>query len=108
MPDFVIAGLPSWAYRTHSWAGLALGWIHRPASLLAEMPYGRGQMGITTFKLNAHTLAEDVVAQSVLAGALQLHFLTTFALDCLFDFLFDRELLALSGSGAAGDVSPVG
>lgn len=72
MPDYVLVGLPSWAYRTHSWAGLALGWIHRPVSLLAEMPYGRGRIGITTFKLNARTLADDVVAQTVLAGALQL------------------------------------
>lgn len=72
MPDFVLAGLPSWAYRTHSWAGLALGWIHKPVSLLAAMPYGRGHMAVTTFKLNAATLATDAVAQALFAGALEL------------------------------------
>jgi hypothetical protein len=72
MPDLILVGLPSWAYRTHSWAGLALGWIHKPVSLLAEMPYGRGHMAITTFKLNATTLTEDVVAQTIFAGALAL------------------------------------
>ena len=49
-----------------------MGWIHKPVSLLAEMPYGRGQVAITTFKLNAQTLAEDVVAQTIFAGALAL------------------------------------
>ena len=72
MPDTILVGLPAWAYRTHNWAGLALGWIHKPVSLLAEMPYGRGQVAITTFKLNAQTLAEDVVAQTIFAGALAL------------------------------------
>ena len=72
MPDFVLAGLPSWAYRTHSWAWLALGWIHKPVSLLAAMPYGRGHMAVTTFKLNAATLATDAVAQALFAGALEL------------------------------------
>jgi len=72
MPDYVLAGLPIWAYRTHSWAGLALGWIHKPVSLLAALPYGRGQFAVTTFKLNAATLAEDAVAQALFAGALEL------------------------------------
>jgi len=72
MPDYVLVGLPIWAYRTHNWAGLALGWIHKPVSLLAAMPYGKGQVAITTFKLNAQTLAEDVVAQAIWQGALKL------------------------------------
>jgi hypothetical protein len=72
MPDYVLVGLPMWAYRTHSWAGLALGWIHKPVSLLAEMPYGKGKVAITTFKLNAQTLAEDAVAQAIWQGVLQL------------------------------------
>jgi hypothetical protein len=72
MPDYVWAGLPGWAARAHSWAGLALGWIHKPVSLLAEMPYGRGRVVVTTFKLNAATLAENVVAQALWRGALAL------------------------------------
>jgi hypothetical protein len=71
-PDAILVGLPPWAYRTHNWAGLALGWIHKPVSLLAEMPYGRGRLVITTFKLNAQTVADDSVAQAILAGALAL------------------------------------
>ncbi len=72
MPDAVFAGLPAWAFVSHSWAGLALGWIHKPASLLATMPYGNGQLAVTTFKLNSQTLANNVVAQALLDGILQL------------------------------------
>ncbi len=72
MPDAVLVGLPAWAYRTHSWAGLALGWIHKPVSLLAEMPYGKGQVVITTFKLDAATLATNAVAQAIWAGCVEL------------------------------------
>jgi hypothetical protein len=68
MPDAVIAGLPSWVQQDHSWAGLAVGWVHKAVSLLAVMPYGRGQILITTFKLNATTLADDAMAQALLAG----------------------------------------
>jgi hypothetical protein len=72
MPDAVYAGLPAWAQRSHSWAGLALGWIHKPVSLLAMMPYGKGRLAVTTFKLNAKTVEENVLAQALLDGTLQL------------------------------------
>jgi len=68
MPDAVIAGLPSWVQQDHSWAGLAVGWVHKAVSLLAVMPYGRGQILMTTFKLNATTLVNDAIAQALLAG----------------------------------------
>ena len=72
MPNAVIAGLPSWVQRSHSWAGLAVGWVHQAVSLLLVMPYGRGRLLTTTFKLNATTLAADPVAQALFAGALNL------------------------------------
>jgi hypothetical protein len=72
MPDAVIAGLPTWAQRGHSWAGLTVGWIHKTVSLLAVLPYGRGQILITTFKLNADTLARSAIAQVLFAGIINL------------------------------------
>jgi hypothetical protein len=72
MPDAVVVGLPAWAYRTHSWAGLALGWIHKLVSLLAALPYGRGRLVLTTFKLDAATLANNAVAQALWAGCVEL------------------------------------
>lgn len=71
-PDAVYCGVPAWAARTHSWAGLALGWIHKPVSLLAEMPYGLGHVTLTTFKLDATTLAHNTVAQALWDGIVQL------------------------------------
>lgn len=72
MPDFVIAGLPTWMQREHSWAGLTVGWIHKSVSLLAVLPYGRGQILVTTFRLNETTLARDTIAQALFAGMLGL------------------------------------
>ncbi len=73
MPDAVIAGLPSWIQqRSHSWAGLAVGWVHQAVSLLSVMPYGRGRLLLTTFKLDAATLAGDPLAQALFAGAVNL------------------------------------
>lgn len=72
MPDAVIAGVPARAFPDVSWAGLALGWIHKPVSLLHKAPYGNGEIVTTTFKLTAETLKENVVAQTLLAGCLEL------------------------------------
>jgi hypothetical protein len=72
MPDVVLTGLPQWVQRSHSWAGLAVGWVHMPVSLLAVMPYGRGWILITTFKLNTATLTSDAVAQALFSGMLNL------------------------------------
>ncbi|MCX6049612.1 MAG: hypothetical protein NT075_31315, partial [Chloroflexi bacterium] len=72
MPDAVITGVPAWIAREHNWAGLALGWIHKPVSLLTKVHYGRGTMVLTTFKLSAETLADNVVAQSLFAGLVAL------------------------------------
>jgi hypothetical protein len=72
MPDAVLAGLGGWIYREHSWAGLALGWVHKPVSLLASVPYGRGVVTITTFKLSPDSLSRNMVAQSLFAGLVEL------------------------------------
>ena len=72
MPDAVLAGLPSWAQRDHSWAGLTLGWLHKSVSLLALVPHGKGHILITTFKLNGTTLKTDAIARALFAGMLGL------------------------------------
>lgn len=72
MPDAVLVGLPAWAMRTHCWAGLALGWIHKPVALLAEMPYGLGKVVVSTFNLTPETLSGNAIAESLLAGMVEL------------------------------------
>ncbi|MCC6168039.1 MAG: beta galactosidase jelly roll domain-containing protein [Caldilineaceae bacterium] len=72
MPDAVLAGLPAWVMRTHCWAGLALGWVHKPVALLAQLAYGRGSVVISTFNLTPETLADNAVAEALLAGMVNL------------------------------------
>jgi hypothetical protein len=72
MPETVIAGLPTWVQREHSWAGLTVGWIHKTVSLLSLLPYGRGQIVVSTFKLNATTLPTDAIAHALFDGMLRL------------------------------------
>jgi hypothetical protein len=72
MPEYVLTGLPAWAFRAQSWAGLAVGWLHKPVSLLSRFPYGHGALVVSTFRLDAETVAEDAVAQGLLDGMLRL------------------------------------
>jgi hypothetical protein len=72
MPAAVIAGLPAWLMREHSWAGLAAGWLHKHVSLLATMRHGEGHMVVTTFRLQPDVLAADAVAQTLFAAILDL------------------------------------
>lgn len=72
MPDAIIVGMPAWAYGDRSWAGLALGWIHKPVSLLLKAPYGDGQITVTTFKLTAAAVQENAIAQALLQGVVAL------------------------------------
>ena len=72
MPDAIIAGIPARVFPDIVWAGLALGWIHKPVSLLHKAPYGAGEIVTTTFRLNATTLRENVVAQALFAGCVAL------------------------------------
>ncbi len=72
MPDAVLVGLPIWAMNAHSWAGLALGWIHKPVSLLASLPYGKGWITVSTFNLTAENVTNTVIAQGLVAGLIDL------------------------------------
>jgi hypothetical protein len=72
MPDAIIVGTPAWAYGDRSWAGLALGWIHKPVSLLLKASYGDGQITVTTFKLSAAAVREDAMAQALMVGVVNL------------------------------------
>jgi hypothetical protein len=72
MPDVVLSGIPARSFPNSSWASLALGWIHKPVSLLHKAPYGNGEIVTTTFKLTSESLQENVVAQALFAGCVEL------------------------------------
>lgn len=70
--DAVITGMPPWLLLDHSWAGIAIGWIHKTASLLLAHPYGRGHFAVTTLRMDATTLASNAMAQAVFSGILRM------------------------------------
>jgi hypothetical protein len=72
MPESVLTGLPPWILHAHSWAGLAVGWIHRPVSLLTVIPWGSGRIAMTTFRLDDGTLGANAIAQTLFAGLIGL------------------------------------
>lgn len=72
MPDAVISDINAWAYRTHTWAGLALGWLHKPVALINKIYYGRGMITVSTFTLPTTALADHVVARALFGGLVQL------------------------------------
>lgn len=72
MPDWVLGNVPARAFQATSWAGLALGWIHKPVSLLHKAAYGNGQIVTTTFKLTADALENHVIAQQLFRGCVEL------------------------------------
>jgi hypothetical protein len=70
MPDAVITGLTIETLRERSWAGLALGWLHKTTSLLVDIPYEQGRCIETTFNLTSTTLAGNVLAQNLFSAIL--------------------------------------
>jgi hypothetical protein len=72
MPDAIITGVPAWAFREHTWAGLALGWIHKPVSLITKGHYGRGSITLSTFNLSPSALTNNAIAQALFAGLVEL------------------------------------
>ncbi len=72
MPEAVLVGMPAWLMRECSWAGLAIGWIHKVVSLLVRVFYGQGSLTVTTFKLSPAVLEQNVIAQGLLAGLVSL------------------------------------
>jgi hypothetical protein len=74
MPEAVITSLPAEVLRERSWAGLALGWLHKTTSLLLEIPSEQGHWVATTFKLTPTTLSTNVLAQNLFSSILAAFF----------------------------------
>src|SRR5262249_53585178 len=69
-PDAVITGLSAHEYASSVQAGLAVGWLHHAAALVAERPVGNGRLLVSTFKL-ADQLSIHPVAALMLADLVQ-------------------------------------
>lgn len=62
IPEFVLAGLRPQDFEARVHAGLVVGWVHKPAAVIAERPYGRGQAVISTFRLTTDPPGADPIA----------------------------------------------
>lgn len=72
IPDHVIVGMNAWTFRSGVHAGMVVGWIHKPAALLVEQPYGRGLVVATTFRLLEDAPGADPTATALLDGLVEL------------------------------------
>ena len=51
LPDHVISGCNLLDFQARVFAGLVVGWIHKPVALGVERSYGRGRIVASTFRL---------------------------------------------------------
>lgn len=71
IPDHVITGLNGWTFRGCALAGMVVGWVHKPAALLVDQPYGRGRVVATTFRLLEDAPGIDPTATALLDGLVE-------------------------------------
>jgi hypothetical protein len=62
VPHHVMGGFRAWEYGGPVHAGLVVGWVHKPAALIAERRVGRGGLAATTFRLGSDAADADPVA----------------------------------------------
>jgi hypothetical protein len=71
VPHHVMTGFRRWEYDARIHAGLAVGWIHKPAATIVERPFGAGGLVATTFRLTQDPPGEDPVAATLLSTLLE-------------------------------------
>lgn len=72
IPEFVLAGLRPQDFEARVHAGLVVGWVHKPAAVIAERRYGRGQAVISTFRLIDDPPGADPIAAALLHALVEL------------------------------------
>ncbi|KAB0265434.1 glycoside hydrolase family 2 protein [Microvirga brassicacearum] len=72
LPDFVIAGCNLLDFQARVFAGLVVGWIHKPVALGVERTYGRGRIVASTFRLFEDVPLADPTATMLLDSLIEL------------------------------------
>jgi hypothetical protein len=72
IPETVMTGFGDWDYQASVHAGLVVGWVHRPAALIAERRYGQGRAVMNTFRLGDALLGSDPTATALFDGLVSL------------------------------------
>jgi hypothetical protein len=72
LPDFVISGCNLLDFQARVFAGLVVGWIHKPVALGVERSYGRGRLVASTFRLFQDAPLADPTATMLLDSLVEL------------------------------------
>ncbi len=72
LPDHVIAGCNLLDFQARVFAGLVVGWIHKPVALGVERSYGRGRLVASTFRLFRDEPLADPTATMLIDSLLEL------------------------------------
>ena len=65
-PRHVLTGFRTWEYEARVHAAVVVGWVHKPAAIVGERPFGEGRMMATTFRLTLDAPDRDPVAGSLM------------------------------------------
>lgn len=65
VPHHVLTGFKSWEFGGLVHAGLVVGWVHKPAALIAERRVGKGALVASTFRLMEDPPGTDPVATAL-------------------------------------------
>ncbi|HEX2137116.1 MAG TPA: glycoside hydrolase family 2 TIM barrel-domain containing protein [Microvirga sp.] len=72
LPDYVISGCNLLDFQARVFAGLVVGWIHKPVALGVERSYGRGRLVASTFRLFRDTPLADPCATMLMDSLVEL------------------------------------
>ncbi|MEO6300206.1 MAG: glycoside hydrolase family 2 TIM barrel-domain containing protein, partial [Paracoccaceae bacterium] len=62
VPHHVMTGFRTWEFGGPVHAGIVVGWVHKPAALIAERRVGKGVLVASTFRLMTEAAGADPVA----------------------------------------------
>jgi len=65
VPHHVLGGFSGWEFGGPVHAGVVVGWVHKPAALIAERPVGQGALVASTFRLTRSAPGADPVADAL-------------------------------------------
>jgi hypothetical protein len=72
IPDYVLTGFSPSDFAAHVYAGLFVGWIHKPVALIGVRRYGQGRAVLTTFRLTSDAPGIDPTATTLLDALIEL------------------------------------
>ncbi|MHA6691360.1 glycoside hydrolase family 2 protein [Devosia sp. A449] len=71
VPHHLLTGFRPWEFGNNVHAGIVVGWVHKPAAIIAEKRVGRGGVVATSFRLTREAPGVDPVAAALLDALIQ-------------------------------------